>query len=695
MRWNKLILVVALVAVVTGALLPSAAVPPARAQSSAHALGYEAAESRWMDLIQGSPLALSSDAVRRLARDGFAISGAGHLSFAAGYDQVYVNDLPLYITVDSVLHAMHRSFDELLMSVEARTLWPALSALLGDLRAGLRDGALDAYPAEVRADIDEYLAIALSLLTNGEVVPVAGGDIERIRYFARLAQAAEGMQEEELFGAPRFIDYSQFRPRGHYEGHMVLDRYFRAMMWLGRIDARLAQVTADGTLVLDRRQTGFALALSELIEHGEGGGRAGYDEIRNMIDAFVGRPDSMTPVEAEALKTALGVADGTELAGLSDEQILAAILAGGFGAQAINGHGTIAVPGAEETPLAPSFLLFGQAYIIDSEVLGRLIYDRFRSPEPRLMPQPLDVAATVLGNDAATRLLADELAAYPGLEQRIAALRDFVDEQDPSLWESSLYNAWLAALRTLPRDVTADSALPSVFRSEAWALRLLNTQLASWAELRHDTLLYAKQSYTMMASCEFPDVYVDPYPEVWGAIADFARLGNSLLGAEGADVAAYFENLAAVATRLQGMAQRQLDGAPLEADDLTWANDMVRVHNEIVGCAPEASADGGYPTLFYGTVDPLEFDPPIADVHTQPTDADGNMVGRVLHVGTGRPQTMVVTVMREDGPRAYVGVVSSYYEVVTEGFTRLSDIDWSDGRLDASTRPAWQAPLFD
>jgi hypothetical protein len=30
----------------------------------------------------------------------------------------------------------------------------------------------------------------------------------------------------------------------------------------------------------------------------------------------------------------------------------------------------------------------------------------------------------------------------------------------------------------------------------------------------------------------------------------------------------------------------------------------------------------------------IEFDPTIADVHTQPTDAAGNPVGHVLHVGT-------------------------------------------------------------
>ena len=35
---------------------------------------------------------------------------------------------------------------------------------------------------------------------------------------------------------------------------------------------------------------------------------------------------------------------------------------------------------------------------------------------------------------------------------------------------------------------------PSFMRNEAWTDKSLNTSLGSWAELRHDTILYAKQS---------------------------------------------------------------------------------------------------------------------------------------------------------------------------------------------------------
>jgi len=73
--------------------------------------------------------------------------------------------------------------------------------------------------------------------------------------------------------------------------------------------------------------------------------------------------------------------------------------------------------------------------------------------------------------------------------------------------------------------------------------------------------------------------------------------------------------------------------------------------------------------------DPLAVKPTIADVHTQPTDAEGDPVGRVLHVGTGFPRTMVVSVNAE---RTFVGLVYDYAEVTTDRFQRLSDSEWTE-----------------
>ena len=63
-------------------------------------------------------------------------------------------------------------------------------------------------------------------------------------------------------------------------------------------------------------------------------------------------------------------------------------------------------------------------------------------------------------------------------------------------------------------------------RTPMWNRRILNTQLESWAELRHDNLLYAKQSFTAVAACEYPDAYVDPYPAFYAAMARMADKGS-------------------------------------------------------------------------------------------------------------------------------------------------------------------------
>lgn len=73
----------------------------------------------------------------------------------------------------------------------------------------------------------------------------------------------------------------------------------------------------------------------------------------------------------------------------------------------------------------------------------------------------------------------------------------------------------------------------------------------------------------------------------------------------------------------------------------------------------------------------LEYDPTVADVHTQPFDAGGADVGRILHVGIGMPRLMVVTAETCEGPRAYAGLAYSYGELITEDWRRLNDEEWS------------------
>jgi hypothetical protein len=239
--------------------------------------------------------------------------------------------------------------------------------------------------------------------------------------------------------------------------------------------------------------------------------------------------------------------------------------------------------------------------------------------------------------------------------------------------------------------------LPAITGTEPWGRRILNAQLASWAELRHDTILYAKQSYTGGTTCEFPDAYVDPYPEFYTALkqfADYAAAHVVPVAARAPDpslqtsLADYFQRLGSVAQTLSEMATFERSGTAFTAAQMAFINDAVTIQNICGG----GIADGWYPKLVYG--DPLKFDPTIADVHTQPTDEAGNDVGRVLHVGTGFARIMVVTANTCTGPRAYAGLASSYFEKVTEHYDRLTDERWQ-AELDQATPPdvSWMTDL--
>jgi hypothetical protein len=65
-------------------------------------------------------------------------------------------------------------------------------------------------------------------------------------------------------------------------------------------------------------------------------------------------------------------------------------------------------------------------------------------------------------------------------------------------------------------------------QTEAWKDKELQTALASWTELRHDTILYAKQSYTMMLTSVPVQVrvpgYVEPVPEVYNRLLSLTRM---------------------------------------------------------------------------------------------------------------------------------------------------------------------------
>lgn len=674
--------------------LSSADLIAKRALPPGTALDFNPLAAANLDLIARSALALDKKELAKLGKQGFVIvPRRAFPSVAYGYKTIYGLDLPVYVSLDAILETVHLSYDAILENVEQRYLIGELTTLLSEARARLSSGAVG--NAQAAQDLDLYFAVALELLEPKAGKPVAGANAAEIEKLVKGAETAHGIFPVELFGVTRQVDFSQFKPRGHYADHVQLQRYFRATMWLGRTDFRFIETLPDGMQVFRRRQLQAALALRAVVI---GAARTAFDHIDQVISAFVGEHDYMDLRQLDALVSELG---GGDLSATSDQAIAERIIESGYGAQRIASQVIfkIASDAAKTLRLDRSFALLGQRYTVDSHVLSNVVYDRVLHPDvqPRYLPDPLDAAYAAIGNDAALPLLRSELDTYeyaPELER----MRTLIDEHGDSYWGANLYNLWLSSLRAMSPQESVMRApthgLSAVMGTDAWQRRMLNTQLASWAELRHDTILYVKQSYTTGAECVFPDGYVDPYPAAYERLRLYALKGAQIAlllptgdkYALGTRVKTYFEELATVATTLREMSEHQRTGVPFDAEQMAFLNDAVKSHR--TGCAGPDAYDGWYARLLFDRSDD-SMDPTIADVHTDP---GGDRPAKVLHVATGLPRMMVVTANSCEGPRAYVGVASAYHELVT-GLDRLTDSEWAPMAKTAKDVPWMRAIL--
>ena len=164
------------------------------------------------------------------------------------------------------------------------------------------------------------------------------------------------------------------------------------------------------------------------------------------------------------------------------------------------------------------------------------------------------------------------------------------------------------------------------------------------------------------------------------------------------EISQYFDALRNAASILEAVATEELKGDPLTADQLAFINDAVRVERQTAGCTTVEVPNGWLAKLYMDPTKSIEFDPTIADVHTQPADEGGNPVGKILHVGTGYPRFLVATTDSCDGgPRAYAGVVFAYHEQITQNFDRLTDARWASEFAIGNTRPPdvpWMTPVL-
>ncbi len=136
-------------------------------------------------------------------------------------------------------------------------------------------------------------------------------------------------------------------------------------------------------------------------------------------------------------------------------------------------------------------MLLGQRFVIDSYVNGHVVFDEVRGSACCRRHWMCSFPSETMRPDNCSF----QKSRRWDYGRQLAALRYLIDAYDDSFWRETIYNGWLDGIRELnpPDDRTG---LPAFMQTAAWWQQKMNTQLAGWAQLRHDNLLYAKQSYT-------------------------------------------------------------------------------------------------------------------------------------------------------------------------------------------------------
>jgi len=646
---------------------------------------------------------------------GFMVSERlKRISFGESLLEIFNQDFPVFVSTDAILHAFHISYDRILTDMEVGLLEDRLTELLWNLRNSMNQlhNNYGSNPEMITMlkDVDVYVTVPLLLLEEN-VQPYYPENNVMIDSILNWIDNEQGGISSTIFSSTcRVMDWSQFKPRGHYvynpSTQINLEGYFRAMMWLGRIELYLIAPSSHPVQCSNQkfqdiqRQAIDAFLIDELFDIANA--KPIYEEMENILKFFVGESDNVTLDNLDYLKQAISLNSPTELLdSLKMVEFQDTLKNQAFAYQLILSQILFSNPMSPDTILpASAFMMFGQRFVIDSYVTGSVVYDRikyFGVKICRLFPSTLDVLFSI-GNSASAQLLIDELNVFH-YSTNLAALRYLIDHYDQNFWGSSIYNYWLNLIRKLnpPED---RSTFPEFMKTAAFWQQKMNTQLASWTELRHDNLLYAKQSYTGGTVCSYPYSFVEPFPEFYSTLKDYSNEAlNYFTSLNFPDPAIknkiiyYFGRCKGITDTLKIICEKELAGIPFNSGEQAFLAGMIYQTGQ-----SGVSLDGWYPNLFYDDVfrgewgyeGLMESDHIVADIHTTPTNCSGGSIGAISHVGTGNINLGVFITENHLGElTAFVGPVMSYYEYRTTNFLRLTDDEWENTYLQSALRPEW------
>ncbi|GAF05472.1 DUF3160 domain-containing protein [Saccharicrinis fermentans] len=601
----------------------------------------------------------------KLAENGFAIVPNSNIQLFHVYEKNDYQQFPSFVTTDMYMQLFHMYFSYVLRTIEEDQFIPLLSDICLEMLEEMQTIANNNNEQSIidAANFNAtYYAVAYSVLNDTTInVPEAYG----LMYQDEIKHINEAQDEfsEFLDYEDYFFPYSLFKVRGHYTRNENLKRYFKAMMWLQTAPFCLdndfqLQCSLMSAFVLNNN----ALTLKK------------YRSIMEPVSFIIGQPDNISFLD---LAQKLEQNDYSLKDLLLNKSTLKAYKQD-LG-EIVKGKNKISPK--ESLTCVDKINFIPQRYLADNKVLQELV-DVESEVSKRAFPKGLDVMAAFGSKTAENILFAEEKwELYP---EKLAQLQVEMRGVDG---DKTVYNKWIKSLLELQK---SNDKYPYFMQTQQWDKKNLMASLASWAELKHDAILYAEQP--MAAECggggppePITVGYVEPNVAYWNAALELLALTknvfikNNIWNDAIAGVTSQLEEnaqflLAASEKELNGISLSEKEYQQIEyiGSSFEWMTlDLIRQKDQYL--------DG-----WHNVQGPDKSVAVVADIYT--ANASNNPNKGILHVATGNVNDIYVVVEIEGYLYLTKGAVLSYHEFSKGLGTRLTDEEWQS-LLDSGNVP--------
>ena len=607
----------------------------------------------------------------------------------------------VFISSDYLLHVYHRFLEKEFENIENKNLYPALREITNQVFAkavtdyssqtdadnkasyeriiaffAVPKAILDSAFAEVSANTttDQNLDTDANILKNLDDLKstIPDSSYQKAKAELNLILAHNILAPSPLFnefltqkGIQNPQDYTQFTPRSHYTKNSALRSYFRAMMWFGR----------NNFIVSSPELTRDALNISLLMK--------ATNELPNWEKIYI--PTAFLVGQSDDLSLS-DYLDNLNKSNLTtvDANVVTQIQAAmkdyrnpQIQSSALVGNNVFNTTKSELLLLTKGFRFMGQRFTPDAFIFSSLTQGDEKADPETNQKLPSSTTATmvmsILGNKTADPIVQNWISTNAPDSDKVLAkninnLKTQFSQLSDNVWTQNIYWAWLYTLKSLNTADTSKTGYPGFVKNDDWNKKCLQASLGSWTELKHDTLLYAKQSYAEMGgggdgqNPPVPKGYIEPNIPFFDrliALVKFSQDGLNSRQLLNDDFSWRNQKLLESLTFYRDLAVKELQNEKISEDDFEKLRTDAANLNYVLSPLP------GEDILEKNARSAI-----IADVHTDIVKS------QILYEADGIPNYIYVAVKDQNGTRLTKGLVYNYYEFNNPLTQRLNDQDW-------------------